>query len=174
MQIKSIIIEQVHFHAAPAAARQPDLGLLLRAFATGTPAARKAADTPSAPARTVPAIRQPWPGVDGIYAGVSCGEDGAPDAHLVLLNAKPDKKLSRPDAATWVKTLGNDAHLPRKTEGALLYAHLREQLLADRWIWLEEQYDDSSAWYQSFDNGDQSTGTLSAEGSVRAVRRFPL
>ena len=38
------------------------------------------------------------------------------------------------------------------------------------WHHTSTQYDDSSAWYQSINNGYQGTSYLSAEGAVRAVR----
>ena len=123
---------------------------------------------------SIPAIGAPWPGVDGVYAGIARGEDGEPDAHLVMLNATPDQRLEHGQAVEWASGLGDGAHLPSKIEGALLYTSLREELLEERWIWLRPQYSASSAWYQYFDDGTQDDSDLEAEGGVRAVRRFPL
>ncbi len=49
-------------------------------------------DTPTTtpPLASVPRIGEPWPGIDGsAYAGLSRGEAGQPDMHLVLLPDEP-------------------------------------------------------------------------------------
>jgi hypothetical protein len=161
----------MHLHHQPSQVAST-LGAFLRdTNDTPTPGATAHGQLPHA----FPRIAQPWADVDGIYVGVSRGEvESEPDAHLVLLNATPGKRLPHPEARAWAQALGDGAHLPSKNEGALLYAHLREHLAPERWIWLHEQYGASSAWYQHFNNGSQLDNDLSAGGGVRAVRRFPL
>lgn len=121
-----------------------------------------------------PKIGAPWPGIDGIYAGIARGKDGEPDAHLVMLNATPGKRLGHRQALEWAAGLGDGAHLPGRGEGALLYANLREELAQERWIWLQPQFSASHAWFQYFDDGYQVYDDLEAEGGVRAVHLIPL
>jgi len=97
----------------------------------------------------VPRIGQPWPGVDGVYAGIARGENGGPDHHLVLLNALPDKRLNWNDAVAWALSVEGD--LPTRNERALLFAHL-----------------------QYFGDGGQHYRDKSYEGRARAVRRFVI
>lgn len=121
----------------------------------------------------IPRIGQPWP-AGGIYAGVSRGEDGEPDAHLVLLAEKPEGDLAWQAAVDWAKGLGDGARLPTRFESALLYAHLQDQFETDRWHWTGTQYSASYAWGQFFDLGNQGISAKSYEARARAVRRFPL
>jgi len=135
--------------------------------------ATPAAPTIAAAAAVIPpAIGQPWPGVDGIYAGVSRGEDGHPDAHLVLLNARPSGELNWKDAVAWAAGVGEDTHLPTRFESALLYAHLRDQLDTDYWHWTSTQFSAAYAWTQLFYTGSQYYDIKSYEARARAVRRF--
>ncbi len=122
----------------------------------------------------VPVIGQPWPGIDGVYAGVSRGENGEPDAHLVLLNAKADSNMKWEDAVAWAKGLGDGARLPTRFESALLYAHLQDQFDTDRWHWTGTQYSSGDAWGQDFDDGDQDIHGEKFEARARAVRLIQL
>ena len=124
--------------------------------------------------RGFPAIRAAWPGIDGLYAGITRAEGNEPDGHLVLLNATPGKRMGHREATEWAASLGDGARLAGKLEGALLWANLRDVLQAERWIWLREQYSASYAWSQLFHYGTQYYDVLEAEGGVRAVRRFAL
>ena len=134
-----------------------------------------AAPTAPAPAKdTLPRIGEAWPGIDGVYAGVSRGENGEPDAHLVLLNALPEKNLSWQAAADWAQGLGDGARLPTRFESALLYAHLQDKLDTEKWHWTGTQYSGSNAWGQDFGNGSQVTNGKKYEARARAVRRLIL
>lgn len=123
-------------------------------------------------APTVIAIGAAW-GAVGTYAGLSRGEDGQPDGHLVLLDAVPEEELKWADAVEWAEGLGDGARLPTRFESALLYANLRDKFDTDCWYWTGTQYSDSNAWDQTFSRGNQGYGNKSAGGRARAVRRFP-
>ena len=155
----------IHFHPQqPGAMAAAGLAALLRTSAD----ARTGTETAAA---EIPAIGDPWPGVAGIYAGLSRGADGEPDAHLVLLTAKPDKELNWKDALAWAAGLGDDAHVPTRDESALLYAHLRDEF-SGGWHWISTQYSESRAWIQYFSDGVQDFSGKEYEGLARAVRRF--
>ncbi len=121
-----------------------------------------------------PAIGARWPGVEGVYAGVSRGEDGQPDAHLVLLDIEPEGELQWEAGVKWAKDLGDGAHLPTRFESALLYANLRDRMDVDSWHWTGTQYSSDFAWNQHFYYGYQSYYDKSFEARCRAVRRFVL
>lgn len=119
-----------------------------------------------------PGIGESWMG--GIYAGISRGESGDPDAHVVLLTNEPDKDLNWNDAVEWAKAIGDGARLPTRFESALLYANLHDQLNTDEWHWTGTLHSDSDAWSQLFHDGNQGDFSKSYEVRARAVRRFPL
>jgi hypothetical protein len=123
-----------------------------------------------------PAIGQPWQG--GIYAGVSRGEDGQPDAHLVLAPDEPSERLEWQAAIDWATTVRAGGHddwqLPSRVESALLYANLRDQFDTSTWYWTRSQCSAGSAWTQDFNCGGQGTSDKSYEGRARAVRRLVL
>ena len=125
-----------------------------------------------APLANLPRIGERWPGVDGTYAGLSRGEDGQPDAHLVLLDAEPDCTLNWKAAIEWAHDQGEGARLPTRFESALLYAHLREKFDASQWYWTGTQYSAGDAWDQNFNDGNQSSNDKKYEARARAVRRF--
>jgi len=141
--------------------------------ATATAADQTVTSTPS-PDR--PAIGQPWPGQGGVYAGLARGEDGQPDAHLILAPIVPPSRLAWQPALEWAKGIEHeghaDFHVPTRTESALLYANLRDQLDQDSWHWTSTQYSDLSAFNQYFDYGYQLNYDEEFEARVRAVRRF--
>ena len=120
-----------------------------------------------------PAIGQAWPEHGGIYAGLARGEDGKPDAHLVLLDELSPGKMRWADAVKWAEGLGNGARLPTRCESALLYSQLHDKVDDNYWYWTGTQYSDSIAWIQDFYDGYQLIYPKSAEGRARAVRRFP-
>ena len=152
----------------------PDIGGgLLSMLAEAGDAVEKAVSTVKAATTvTPPAIGQPWPGIDGVYAGISRGEGGEPDAHLVLLNAKPERALNWEDAKAWAAGLGDGTRLPTRFESALLYAHLQDQFDTSRWHWTGTQCSSRNAWGQDFDHGSQDDGGKKSEARARAVRRF--
>jgi hypothetical protein len=129
----------------------------------------------SAPNQTniPPAIGAPWRG--GKYAGISVGEDGQPDGHIVLLADKPSGELTWQAGLDWAKNLGEGARLPTKRESPLLYGNLPNEFDMD-WHWTSTStpYSDPTAWLQTFSYGNQFNDRKSAERLCRAVRRFPL
>ena len=136
-------------------------------------------EAPAAPDRadryslaTPTRIGEAWQG--GIYAGISRGEDGEPDAHLVLLRNLHIDDLTWQQAVDWAAGLGDGARLPTRFQSALLYANLRDQLDTDRWHWTGTQYSDDGAWSQGFNNGFQYYYGKKSQARARAVRRFPL
>lgn len=119
-------------------------------------------------------IGDTWPGVDGIYAGISLGCDGQEQGHLVLLNEKPGKRLSWAYGVVWAQSLGSEAHLPTKSESALLYANLRDQFVFDDWYWTSTQYSKPRAFCHYFSDGYQLVNGKQYEGLCMAVRRFAI
>ncbi len=144
------------------------------------------AEDQPAQASAIPAIGAPWPGIEGsAYAGISRGENGEPDAHLVLLSDRPERDMNWHDAMEYAKQ--RQAELPSpamvgwsaamvasRFESALLYANLRDRMDTGAWHWTRTQSSENAAWYQFFDNGNQYYDGKKAEGRVRLVRRFPL
>jgi hypothetical protein len=118
----------------------------------------------------LPAIGQPWPGVAGVYAGITTGRDGVPYA-LVVLDAKPASSLTWRKAINWAK--GLDAELPNRVESALLFANVPENF-EKRWHWTSEQFSAGSAWVQYVTYGSQDYSVKSLECLARAVRRFTI
>ena len=162
-----IHIKHVHIHLPrPKTAGMPT-GIPLAAFASAFTQGQR-------PATKAPAICKPWPGVDGIYVGISAGEEGAPDEHLVLLNARPSTALTHAAGTEWASDQMEGAHMPTRFEGALIYAHARAHVDTSKAHWLSTLYGDSCAWFQHFGYGNQLDDYLSAERAVRAVCRFPL
>jgi hypothetical protein len=122
-------------------------------------------------AETPPTIGAPWRG--GKYAGISVGEAGQPDSHIVLLADKPSGELTWQASLDWAKNLGDGARLPTKRESPLLYGNLPDEFVKD-WHWTSTPYSGSLAWLQDFDFGYQFVIHKSSERLCRAVRRFPL
>ena len=112
-------------------------------------------------------------GAVGTYAGLSRGEDGQPDGHLVLLDAVPEEELKWADAVEWAEGLGDGARLPTRLESALLYANLRDKFDTGCWYWTGTQYSADNAWLQFFGYGYQDGCDKEDAGRARAVRRFP-
>jgi hypothetical protein len=162
-------IENVHIHLAPG--QGPSATEFAKVLGFSAEGRIQAA---SAIATTPPAIGQPWPGIDGVYAGLSRGENGEPDAHLVLLNALPDRDMKWDDADAWAQSLGDGARLPSRFESALLYANLQDKVDTERWHWTGTQYSSGHAWYQYFDYGGQDGSSKKFEARARAVRRLIL
>jgi hypothetical protein len=140
---------------------------------TQTPAERtrkapSATSTPVAP----PAIGQPWPGQNGIYAGIAGDIEGGAPGHLILLDAKPDDKLTWSDAVKWGQSHGEGSRLFTKAEGALAFANVPDAL-EKTWHWTGTQYSAINAWYQTFSSGFQFI-LKGRTGRARAVRRLVL
>ncbi len=151
----------------------PPSAITAALLAALTPA-RADASTAAEPAPQVLRIGEPWPGVDGVYAGVARGRDGEIDGHLVLLNVKPEGDLNWSKANAWAEGLGDGSRLPTRFESALLYANLQDEFDKDRWHWTGTQFSAGFAWTQDFGDGTQLNDGKSFEARARAVRRFPL
>ena len=127
---------------------------------------------------SAPKIGEPWPGHGGIYCGISRGEEGQPDAHLILADLAPDRDFTWKDALEFAKTVEADGHadfhVPTRFESALLYANVRDQLDTERWHWTSTQYSEYDAFSQYFDYGNQYDFYNKAEGRVRFVRLIQL
>ena len=121
-----------------------------------------------------PAIGEPWPEHGGVYAGLSRGEDGQSDGHLVLLDDLPGKELKWADAVKWADGLGNGARLPTRFESALLYANVRDKIELGDWYWTGTQYSVHDAWNQHFGDGNQNYDFKKFEARCRAVRLIQL
>ncbi len=132
------------------------------------------ASADAAPALRAPAIGARWPGQDGVYAGVSRGEEGQPDAHIVLLDAKPATDLKWAAGVKWAENLGEGARLPTRFESALLYANLHNELDTAACHWTGTQFSAYDAFHQYFNHGNQGYYDKKYEGRCRAVRRFVL
>lgn len=118
-------------------------------------------------------IGDAWLGIDGIYAGISRGRLGAPDAHIVLLNAKPPADMTWADAHVWARSLGGGARLPTPMEAALLWANLRDRFDTERWYWLLESYTgEHEPWVQEFKDGAQGWEEDRFRNTARAVLRI--
>lgn len=124
----------------------------------------------------LPPVGQPLH--DGTFAGLITTKPGTHCA-VVLLDAKPAKRLRWDNATAWAASL--DAQLPTRPVAALLYANLKPQLEA-AWHWTSDELQDdtgdaddaSCAWLCSFGDGHQFYLRKSAEGAAVAVRLIPL
>jgi hypothetical protein len=140
------------------------------------PAAPAAASTTQQ--LTPPAIGAMWPEQGGIYAGLARGENGAPDAHLVLATVPAAEGVTWQAAIDWAAGLDHEGHsdwaLPTRWESALLYANVRDQIDTDGWYWTRTPHekDGSCAWNHYFHHGTQDYTRKSYEGRARAVRRL--
>lgn len=126
-----------------------------------------------------PPIGQYWPEQGGIYAGITRGEDGKPDAHLIVA-------ADTIDLVTWERAVElssaysadghTDFHAPTRTESALCYANLKPEFSAvyDGWYWTGAQLGTHGAWAQYFRYGSQYWDRKSAEFRVRPVRTIQL
>lgn len=106
----------------------------------------------------------------GLFAGLVSLPDGTHHA-VVLLPARPDKRLTWEQAMAWAADAGGQ--LPSRPIAALLYANARETIEPD-WHWSNETEGSSYAWHCNFGDGDQLYHYRSAEGCAVAVRMIPL
>lgn len=128
---------------------------------------------------TTQQIGAPVPGLDGaIYAGIAPAEGGMPQAHLVLWKDSCSSAQDFETSVAFAKAVdpATDSHLPTRTESALLYAAVRDQIKKDDWYWTSTYYDEDkdAAFVQLFLNGYQGYGNLYDEFRALAVSRFAL
>lgn len=92
--------------------------------------------------------------------------------HVILL---PDEReeMTWQSAMDWASSIGGS--LPDRIESAMLFATMKDQI-EEEWYWTCDQdaHDDSCAWVQGFDYGDQDISHKSIEYLARAVRRIYL
>ena len=105
------------------------------------------------------------------YAGPVLDAEGKVMHHLVLMAARPGKKLSWDDAMAWATGVGG--RLPTRQEQALLFANCKPHLDAC-WHWSSQEHEEdaSYAWYCDFDYGSQNRDRKSYEGGAVSVRRL--
>jgi hypothetical protein len=124
-------------------------------------------------------IGAPVPGLEGaIYAGIAPAEGDMPQAHLVLWINTPETRQNFEESIALAKAVNpeTDSHLPTRTESALLYATVRDQIKKDSWCWTSTFYDEDKdcAFVQFFRFGGQSYYSLFYECRALAVSRFAL
>lgn len=124
-------------------------------------------------------IGSPVPGLDGaIYAGIAPAEGDMPQAHLVLWLNTPETRQNYEESIALAKAVNpeTDSHLPTRTESALLYAAVRDQIKKDSWYWTSTYYDEDkdAAFVQGFGSGYQLNTNLGNEYRALAVSRFAL
>jgi hypothetical protein len=128
----------------------------------------------------IPKIRESFPGLDALYAGIAPAEDGLPQAHLVLWHARPDGRMPWKESMEWAANVNpeTNSHAPSKVESALVYATLRDVGFTEEdrewWHWTSTRNGDKAAFCQYFYNGYQSDSNLYGSYLVRAVSRLPL
>ncbi len=107
------------------------------------------------------------------YVGIALDDEGTPTHHLGLMAQRPADRLTWQDAMDWAASVGGA--LPTRQEQSLLFANCKAHL-ERTWHWSCEEYEGSAsyAWDCDFDDGGQYGSHESYEGSVVAVRRFPL
>jgi hypothetical protein len=106
-----------------------------------------------------------------IYAGLILGKNGAPDHHVFLLAARPERKADWNACMAWAQSVGGD--LPTRNEQSLLFANAGEHFERS-WYWSNTPYAGNSdyAWVQNFGYGYQDFNRKSYEGLAVAVRRL--
>lgn len=115
---------------------------------------------------------------NAIYAGITPAEGDMPQAHLVLWVKTPKTKQNHEESIALAKAVnpGTGSHLPTRTESALLYATLRDQIEKNGWYWTSTYYDDDkdAAFVQGFNHGLQDYYYLTSKLRALAVSRFAL
>ena len=141
-------------------ARQAELAAMIAAFS----AAKTIIKVPAATLRLRPGEH---------YAGLVLADNGHPLHHLVLMAARPDKRLSWQDAMDWAAEVGGA--LPTRREQFLLFAHCHEHV-EQAWHWSCETHADDAddARYCTFSNGHQFFFHKGYEVCAVAVRRVPI
>lgn len=119
----------------------------------------------------------PW--LDGaIYAGLAPAEGDMPQAHLVLWLNVPETRQNYEDSIALAKAVNpeTDSHLPSRSESALLYATVRDQIKKDSWYWTSTYCDEvkDCAFVQYFGYGLQYIYYLNYAYRALAVSRFAL
>lgn len=106
------------------------------------------------------------------WVGVVISADGKKREHIILLPGEKES-INWKGAMEWAKSIGGE--LPDRTEGALLFATMKDEF-EEAAYWTREQYasDSGYAWYQNFLYGGQNYYDTSYKRRARAVRRLPI
>lgn len=118
---------------------------------------------------------------NGLFVGLTTNPEGLHQA-VVLLPARPDKRLTWTDAKAWAESAGGV--LPSRPEFAMAFANVRKDIATEGWFWTRDDVIDpdepdnedyaSYAWLQTFYSGYQDDSLKSYEGCAVAVRLIPL
>lgn len=126
--------------------------------------------------RTNPAAAIPMPRINSTYAGgevmgVMAGQGGKPDYLLIDLGVEPTADVTWKEAIAWAKSVGGE--LPTRREQSVMFGNRRDGQYQLRWYWSCEQYagTESCAWFQYFNDGNQSYYRKDDHYRARAVRR---
>lgn len=106
------------------------------------------------------------------YAGILLDDDGAPNAHLILLQGELEAS-SWQESGSWAKKQGGA--LPTRQEQALLFANLKKHF-QQAWYWsgTPSADDESYAWFQDFSYGNQLYDHKDYKLRAVAVRRVSI
>lgn len=104
-----------------------------------------------------------------VYIGAIIGANGH-GHHVVLLAEHPKQEMKWQPAMDWAKSVGGD--LPNRIEQAMLFDQHQSEFDKD-WYWSNttNAANADCAWYQNFDDGNQSNIGKSYALRARAVRR---
>jgi len=104
------------------------------------------------------------------YVGTIISADGSRNHHIILLPGAVNEKTWK-DAKAWAESIGGE--LPDRTEGALLFATLKDEF-EEQWYWTREVHasDSGYAWCQFFHHGTQYIYDIYNKLRARAVRRL--
>jgi len=106
------------------------------------------------------------------FVGVIMSADGTKREHIILLPGEIDD-TNWNDATKWAESIGGE--LPDRTEGALLFATMKDEFKPEAY-WTRElcEPDSGSAWFQGFHYGGQRSGDRGYGLRARAVRRVAI
>ncbi len=116
-------------------------------------------------------INQPSLSGGGKFIGIIISADGSRKHALILLPGEFQGTWK--ESLAWAESMGGE--LPDRVEGALLFAHAKDEFKAEVY-WTREQHavDSDCAWYQGFNCGDQYYDDTDGRLRARAVRRLEL
>ena len=106
-----------------------------------------------------------------VHVGTLISADGQRCEHLILLPGEFEGTWK--ESLAWAESIGGQ--LPDRVEGALLFAHAKDEFESEAY-WTREQHAANSdyAWYQSFNYGSQDINDTLLRLRARAVRRSPI
>lgn len=116
---------------------------------------------------------QHWPEQGGTYIGIAPAESTLPMRHLVVLDAKPAKRLTWEKAIAWAQEQDNGARLPTQLEAMFAFT-ISRTAFEPNWHWTGTQHSRHDAFVQDFEYGSSSFGNKDFEHRVRAFRGLAL